>query len=48
LRAAAERVVLATGPGKRDATNQVKAGVPLPINRIGPLRWFVDRAAVDS
>ena len=48
LRAAAERVVLATGPGKRDATDQVKAGVPLPINRIGPLHWFVDRAAVDS
>jgi 6-phosphogluconolactonase len=47
LRAAAERVVLATGPGKRDATDQVKAGMPLPINRIGPLLWFVDRAAVD-
>jgi 6-phosphogluconolactonase len=47
LGSAAERVVLATGPGKRDAINQVKAGAPLPINRIGPLHWFVDRAAVD-
>ena len=47
LKAATERVVLTTGPGKRDATDQVKAGVPLPINRIGPLLWFVDRAAVD-
>jgi 6-phosphogluconolactonase len=47
LRAAAERVVLATGSGKRDAIVKVKAGVSLPINRIGPLLWFVDRAAVD-
>jgi 6-phosphogluconolactonase len=47
LIAATERVVLATGPGKRDATGQVKAGVSLPINSIGPLTWFVDRAAVD-
>ncbi len=47
LRAAAGRVVLATGPGKRDAIEQVKAGAPLPVNRIGPLHWFIDRAAVD-
>ena len=47
LHAAAECVVLATGAGKRDATDQVKAGAPLPINSIGPLHWFVDEAAVD-
>jgi len=47
LRSAAERVVLATGPGKRGAIKQVKADAPLPINRIGPLHWFVDRAAMD-
>jgi 6-phosphogluconolactonase len=47
LRTAAERVVLATGPGKRNAINQVKAGAALPVNRIGPLLWFADRAAVD-
>ena len=47
LQSATERVVLATGPGKRDAVKQVKAGAPLPINRIGPLHWFVDQAAVD-
>ena len=46
LKATTQRIVLATGPGKRDAMNQVKAGVPLPINCIGPLLWFVDRAAV--
>ncbi len=47
LQAAGERVVLATGAGKRDAIRQVKAGSPLPVNRIGPLLWFVDPAAVD-
>ena len=45
LETATKRIVLTTGPGKRDAMDQVKAGVPLPINRIGPLIWFVDRAA---
>ncbi len=47
LQAAAERVVLTTGAGKRDAIGQIKAGVALPINRIGNLLWFTDRAAVE-
>jgi len=47
LQAAAERVVLTTGAGKRDAIEQVRAGVKLPINCIGPLLWFTDRTAVE-
>ena len=47
LKAATQRIVLATGPSKRDALEQVKAGEPLPINCIGSLLWFVDRVAVN-
>jgi 6-phosphogluconolactonase len=47
LQAAAERVVLTTGAAKRDAIEQVRDGVKLPINRIGTLHWITDRAAVE-
>jgi 6-phosphogluconolactonase len=47
LRAAGERVVLTTGPGKRDAIEQVRAGAALPINRIGTLLWITDKSAVE-
>lgn len=46
LLACAERIVLATGEAKQDAIAQVKAAIPLPVNRIGPLVWFVDEDAV--
>lgn len=42
------KIVLTTGSGKHPAINQIKAGEALPINRIGELHWFVDKAAVNG
>ena len=48
IRAAVQRIIIVTGTGKREALAQVKRGVQLPVSRIGPSYWFVDKAAADS
>jgi 6-phosphogluconolactonase len=45
LQAAAQRIVLITGAGKREAVEQMRAGEPLPINRVGDLLCLADQAA---
>jgi 6-phosphogluconolactonase len=45
LHAAQHRIVLTTGEGKRDALRRIRAGEPLPVNRIGDCHWFIDQAA---
>jgi 6-phosphogluconolactonase len=45
LQAASLRIALITGAGKAEAVQQLKAGVPLPINQVGALEIFADRAA---
>lgn len=45
LLAARTRMVLVTGAGKRQVIAQIKQGSDLPINSIGPIHWFIDRAA---
>jgi 6-phosphogluconolactonase len=46
LRAAAHRIALVTGSGKRDAMTQIKSGSSvLPIAQLGSICWFLDEAA---
>lgn len=45
LRHAATRCVLTLGESKQEAIQRIRAGETLPINDIGPIHWFVDRAA---
>lgn len=45
LQAAGLRIALITGAGKAQAVQQLKAGEPLPINQVGQLEIFADRAA---
>lgn len=45
LRAAALRVALVTGAGKRAVIQQVKSGSTLPIAQLGSISWFLDEAA---
>jgi 6-phosphogluconolactonase len=42
------RVVMVTGRNKREALTRVQQGEQLPVNRIGPSCWFVDKSAADS
>jgi 6-phosphogluconolactonase len=42
------RVVMVTGHNKRQALARVRQGDPLPVSRIGPACWFVDKSATDS
>jgi len=46
LQQAGLRCVLTLGASKRDALTQIQQGKLLPINTIGPVHWFVDRAAM--
>jgi 6-phosphogluconolactonase len=48
LKTAAERIVIATGQGKREALEKLKQGVELPVGLIGVDVWFVDDAAVSE
>ncbi len=48
LQSARRRLVLVSGSGKRDALARARQGEPLPVNRIGPSHWLVDRAAADT
>ena len=45
LRAAREKIVIATGSGKADAISQIKNGAPLPVAMLDAQKWFVDEAA---
>lgn len=45
FRMAKTRIILASGRGKRDILLKVRAGVQLPVNRIGDVHWFIDQAA---
>ncbi len=45
LQAAAERVALVAGAGKREALQLVRDGNQLPIARVGPIHWFIDEDA---
>jgi 6-phosphogluconolactonase len=46
LRAAAHRVALVTGSGKRDAMTQIMSGsLDLPIAQLGSICWFLDESA---
>ncbi len=40
------RIVLASGEGKADIISQIQSGDALPINSIGDIEWFVDKAAI--
>lgn len=40
------RVVLAAGEAKANIIKRIKKGEALPINRLGDINWFVDKAAV--
>lgn len=46
LRRASCRIVLAMGASKSSIIAEIKKGVNLPVNSIGEIHWFVDRAAV--
>ena len=46
LQQAKHRIVLTAGAGKKLAIEQIKAGVKLPISRIGDIEWFGDAAAL--
>jgi len=45
IQSASQRIVLVSGSGKREALARLEQGVQLPISRIGPAHWFVDKAA---
>ena len=45
LQAAAERVALVAGAGKRETLQLVRDGKQLPIARVGPIHWFIDEDA---
>lgn len=45
LQTAGLRVLLTAGAAKRDALQAIRAGEPLPVNRIGELEIFCDQAA---
>ncbi len=45
IQAADLRIALVTGTGKAPALAEVRAGQPLPINRVGPLELFTDQLA---
>ncbi|MCW8831520.1 MAG: 6-phosphogluconolactonase [Gammaproteobacteria bacterium] len=40
------RVVLAAGEAKANIIRRIKEGEALPINRLGDINWYVDKAAV--
>jgi len=42
------RMVLTAGTSKAKIITHIKEGVPLPINTIGDINWFVDEAAISS
>ncbi|MDP5064167.1 MAG: 6-phosphogluconolactonase [Haliea sp.] len=46
LRHAGERIVIATGEGKREALAKAYAGEALPVTQVGADIWFVDEAAM--
>jgi 6-phosphogluconolactonase len=45
LVAAAERVALVAGSGKRNALERLRDGEQLPIARVGEITWFIDEDA---
>ncbi|HEB82580.1 MAG TPA: 6-phosphogluconolactonase, partial [Gammaproteobacteria bacterium] len=45
LRNAGQRIVIATGSGKRDALARLQAGQALPVALVEPDTWFIDKAA---
>lgn len=47
LKKAECRMVLAVGDSKFGVITEIKRGTNLPINAIGDIHWFVDRAAVE-
>ncbi|MGD8933742.1 MAG: 6-phosphogluconolactonase [Gammaproteobacteria bacterium] len=42
------RIIMVTGHNKYEALARVKQGQQLPVSRIGPSCWFVDKSAADS
>lgn len=48
LQAVNKRVVLAGGRGKAEVIKRVRQGEDLPINSVGDIEWFVDRAATSG
>ena len=45
LRKTKIRVVLSCGEGKASILNKIKAGEALPVNSMGDVEWFIDKAA---
>jgi 6-phosphogluconolactonase len=48
LRKAVCRMVLTGGFGKADVITRIKKGELLPINSLGDINWYVDKAAVSA
>lgn len=48
IQAAGQRIVMVTGSSKHQALKRVQQGDQLPVNRIGPAYWFVDKSAANS
>ncbi len=46
LRSAKLRVVLTAGATKQSIISKVENGMPLPVNMIGDIHWFVDKASM--
>jgi len=42
------RMVLTAGSAKADVISRIKKGETLPINRLGDINWFVDKAATGA
>ncbi len=45
---AAECIVIATGANKREALARIQAGENLPVARVEPDAWFVDKTALED
>lgn len=46
LRAARLRMVLAAGASKAEVLERIRTGEPLPVNSLGDIHWFLDRACL--
>ena len=47
LVAARQRIVVATGRGKRELVGHVQRGADLPVMRVQPTSWYLDAAATE-
>jgi 6-phosphogluconolactonase len=48
IQAATQRIVMVTGSSKHQALQRIEHGEVLPVSRIGPAYWFVDKSAANS